>query len=217
MSNRNPNTLMSVPDEQFDYLFKIVLIGDCGTGKTCIVQRLKSGNFIERHGNTIGVDFSMKTLIVDGKRVKLQIWDTAGQERFRTITQSYYRSANGVIIVYDITKRSTFLSLQKWIEEVRRYTSSNVIVSLIGNKCDLTDQREVEADEPKSFCRYVPEIMFVMETSAKDNTNVEDTFRSLATELKRQHDKSEGPHPDQDSVVLGESHSISRCQPCRSS
>lgn len=76
------------------------------------------------------------------------------------------------------------MSLQKWIEEVRRYTSSNVIVSLIGNKCDLTEQREVESDEPKSFCRYVPEIMFVMETSAKDNTNVEDTFRSLATELK---------------------------------
>lgn len=132
MTSRNPNTLMSVPDDQFDYLFKIVLIGDCGTGKTCIVQRLKSGNFIERHGNTIGVDFSMKTLIVDGKKVKvspfylifsralpfalvakphklyeaaniiimlqLQIWDTAGQERFRTITQSYYRSANGVII-----------------------------------------------------------------------------------------------------------------------
>lgn len=86
--------------------------------------------------------------------------------------------------MYDITKRTTFLSLQKWIEEVRRYTSSNVIVSLIGNKCDLTDQREVEPDEPQSFCRYVPEIMFVMETSAKDNTNVEDTFRSLATELK---------------------------------
>lgn len=88
------------------------------------------------------------------------------------------------ISVYDITKRSTFLSLQKWIEEVRRYTSSNVIVSLIGNKCDLTEQREVEPDEPKSFCRYIPEIMFVLETSAKDNTNIEDTFRGLATELK---------------------------------
>lgn len=73
MSSRNPNTLMSVPDEQFDYLFKIVLIGDCGTGKTCIVQRLKSGNFIERHGNTIGVDFSMKTLVVDGKKVKVSL------------------------------------------------------------------------------------------------------------------------------------------------
>lgn len=99
MASRNPQTLMAVPaEEQFDFLFKIVLIGDCGTGKTCIVQRFKTGNYIERHGNTIGVDFSMKTITVDGKQVKLQIWDTAGQERFRTITQSYYRSANGVII-----------------------------------------------------------------------------------------------------------------------
>lgn len=106
----------------------------------------------------------------------------------RLILRLINRNCNNLIFpVYDITKRSTFLSLQKWIEEVRRYTSSNVIVSLIGNKCDLPEQREVEPDEPQSFCRYVPEIMFVMETSAKDNTNVEDTFRSLATELKVRH------------------------------
>lgn len=121
MSNRNPNTLLAVPSEDtFDFLFKVVLIGDCGTGKTCVVQRFKTGNYIESHGNTIGVDFSMKTISIDGKKVKvshanrgtgaiqidildsvffqIQIWDTAGQERFRTITQSYYRSANGVII-----------------------------------------------------------------------------------------------------------------------
>lgn len=126
MSGRNPNTLLAVPNEDtFDFLFKVVLIGDCGTGKTCVVQRFKTGNYTENHGNTIGVDFSMKTINVDGKKVKvshcfihsssenifgsyhtlmtsffcqIQIWDTAGQERFRTITQSYYRSANGVII-----------------------------------------------------------------------------------------------------------------------
>nr|XP_024218749.1 ras-related protein Rab-43 [Halyomorpha halys] len=119
-------------DDNFDFLFKIVLIGDCGAGKTSVVQRFKTGNFVERHGNTIGVDFSMKSVTIDGKKVKLQIWDTAGQERFRTITQSYYRSANGVIIVYDITKRSSFLNLQRWIEEVRRYTASNVLLILIG-------------------------------------------------------------------------------------
>ncbi|KAI8120933.1 Ras-related protein Rab-43 [Lucilia cuprina] len=95
MTARNPQTLMALPsDESFDFLFKVVLIGDAGTGKTCIVERFKTGNFIERHGNTIGVDFSMKTINIEGKLVKLQIWDTAGQERFRTITQSYYRSAN---------------------------------------------------------------------------------------------------------------------------
>lgn len=215
MSSRNPNTLMSISsDDHFDYLFKIVLIGDCGTGKTCIVQRLKSGNFIERHGNTIGVDFSMKTLVIDGKKVKLQIWDTAGQERFRTITQSYYRSANGVIIVYDITKRSTFLSLQKWIEEVRRYTSSTSILLLIGNKCDLKSQTEVEFAEAEAMCRYVPEIMFVMETSAKDNTNVEDAFRCLATELKRRHDNSECQPETEDNVTLSDGRAVSKCSVC---
>uniref|UniRef100_A0A1B0CHW2 Uncharacterized protein n=2 Tax=Lutzomyia longipalpis TaxID=7200 RepID=A0A1B0CHW2_LUTLO len=112
MTTRNPHTLMAMSvDDTFDFLFKIVLIGDCGVGKSCVVERFKSGNFVERHGNTIGVDFSMKTINIEGKKIKLQIWDTAGQERFRTITQSYYRSANGVIIVYDITKRSSFLNL----------------------------------------------------------------------------------------------------------
>jgi len=91
-------------DEVFDYLFKIVVVGDCGIGKTSLVQRFKSGMFTERYTNTIGVDFAMKTVLIDGKRIKLQIWDTAGQERFRTITQSYYRSANGVLLGNKIFK-----------------------------------------------------------------------------------------------------------------
>ncbi|XP_052872625.1 ras-related protein Rab-43 isoform X2 [Anopheles cruzii] len=185
-ANQSPTSLITTNEESFDFLFKIVLIGDCGTGKTCIVQRFKSGNFIESHGNTIGVDFSMKAVTVDDKKVK--IWDTAGQERFRTITQSYYRSANGVIIVYDITKRSSFLSLQRWIDEVRRYTASNVMIFVIGNKSDLDSIREVEFSEAQNMCQYIPEVMFVMETSAKDNRFVEDAFMTLATELKRRHD-----------------------------
>lgn len=120
-------------DDNFDYLFKIVMIGDCGVGKTCVVQRFKSGTYVERHGNTIGVDFAMRTLTIGKKRVKLQIWDTAGQERFRTITQSYYRSAHGVIMAYDITKKCTFLHLPQWVEEVRNCTASDVPVLLIGN------------------------------------------------------------------------------------
>ncbi|EAT40760.1 AAEL007525-PA [Aedes aegypti] len=209
MSVRNPTTLMSITNEEsFDFLFKIVLIGDCGTGKTCIVQRFKSGNFIESHGNTIGVDFSMKAVTVDGKKVKLQIWDTAGQERFRTITQSYYRSANGVIIVYDITKRSSFLNLQRWIDEVRRYTASNVMIFVIGNKCDLDAIREVEFAEAQTMCQYIPEIMFVMETSAKDNRNIEDAFMTLATELKRRHDNISADDTT-DGITLGQSMSLS--------
>ncbi|EDW17224.1 ras-related protein Rab-43 [Drosophila mojavensis] len=212
MTARNPQTLMALPNEEnFDFLFKIVLIGDCCTGKTSILQRFKTGNYVERHGNTIGVDFSMKTIEVEGKQVKLQIWDTAGQERFRTITQSYYRANNGVIIVYDITKRATFANLQKWIEEVRRYTASNVLIILIGNKCDLESEREVDFEEARQMCQYIPEILFVMETSAKENTNVEDAFRCLATELKRQHDSSNVQALDENTVQLGQSKPLKSC------
>ena len=119
-------------EESFDYLFKIVFVGDMGIGKTCVVQRFKNGTYIEKQGTTIGVDFTMKTLIVDGKRVKLQIWDTGGQERFRTITQSYYRSANGIILCYDITCRQSFESLIRWMDDVSKFAVPNVVKVLIG-------------------------------------------------------------------------------------
>ncbi|KDR21424.1 ras-related protein Rab-43 [Zootermopsis nevadensis] len=215
MSIRTSSSLVNSGDDSFDYLFKIVLIGDCGAGKTCVVQRFKSGTYVERHFNTIGVDFSMKTVIVDGKRVKLQIWDTAGQERFRTITQSYYRSAHGVILVYDITKRSSFLSLQRWIEEVRRYTASNAMLIVVGNKCDLESLREVEFAEAEVMSVYIPEILFVLEASAKENTNIDDAFMRLATKLKRRHGAS--PYSigtDEDTVKLGEGKSLTRCSGC---
>ncbi|XP_049826419.1 ras-related protein Rab-43 [Aethina tumida] len=215
MTTRNPSTLMTIPNEEsFDFLFKIVLIGDCGTGKTCVVQRFKNGTFIERHGNTIGVDFSMKTVMVDGKKVKLQIWDTAGQERFRTITQSYYRSANGVIIVYDITKRSSLLSVARWVEEVRRYSGNSVLLALVGNKADLETLREVEFEEAETMSQYMPEVLFVLEASAKDNSNIEEAFMCLATELKRRHDNGMLDQDDEDTVRLGESRSVTRCSSC---
>uniref|UniRef100_A0A336KYG1 Ras-related protein Rab-43 n=1 Tax=Culicoides sonorensis TaxID=179676 RepID=A0A336KYG1_CULSO len=212
--NQKPLTIASLTqtDDNFDFLFKVVLIGDCGTGKTCIVQRFKNGNWIEKHNNTIGVDFSIKTINVDGKRVKLQIWDTAGQERFRTITQSYYRSANGVIIVYDITKRQSYVNLQRWIDEVRRYTASNVILALVGNKCDLEGDRQVDPAEVAAMCELIPEIMFSIETSAKDNTNIENVFQNLAKELKMRNDKT--PVDDTaNGIRLGEGRSIggSKC------
>ncbi|XP_046809107.1 ras-related protein Rab-43 [Lucilia cuprina] len=214
MTARNPQTLMALPsDESFDFLFKVVLIGDAGTGKTCIVERFKTGNFIERHGNTIGVDFSMKTINIEGKLVKLQIWDTAGQERFRTITQSYYRSANGVILVYDITSRESFSNLQKWIEEVRRYTASSVMLIVVGNKCDLEDEREVEFEEAQQMCQYIPEVLLVMETSAKENRNVDDAFVTLASELKRRIDTSirQEENADDEAIKLGHSKPLRQC------
>ncbi|XP_010629965.1 ras-related protein Rab-19 isoform X3 [Fukomys damarensis] len=107
-------------DEDMDYLFKVILIGDSNVGKTCVVQHFRSGVYTETQQNTIGVDFTVHSLDIDGKRVKMQVWDTAGQERFRTITQSYYRSAHAAIIAYDLTRRSTFESVPHWIHEPSR-------------------------------------------------------------------------------------------------
>ncbi|XP_053456332.1 ras-related protein Rab-43 [Nycticebus coucang] len=174
------------PDEQYDFLFKLVLVGDASVGKTCVVQRFKTGAFSERQGSTIGVDFTMKTLEIQGKRVKLQIWDTAGQERFRTITQSYYRSANGAILAYDITKRSSFLSVPHWIEDVRKYAGSNIVQLLIGNKSDLSELREVTLAEAQSLAEHY-DILCAIETSAKDSSNVEEAFLRVATELIMRH------------------------------
>ncbi|KAI6215955.1 hypothetical protein M3Y94_00445800 [Aphelenchoides besseyi] len=174
-------------DESFDYLFKIVLIGDIGIGKTCVVQRFKNGTFIEKQGTTIGVDFTMKTVIIDGKRIKLQIWDTGGQERFRTITQSYYRSANGIILCYDITCRQSFDALHRWIEDVSKFAVPNVAKILIGTKEDLTDQRVVDADDGMNLCRSHNMIDF-MEVSSKNNVNVDAVFTKLASQLKAQYD-----------------------------
>uniref|UniRef100_A0A7N8YIR1 Ras-related protein Rab-19-like n=1 Tax=Mastacembelus armatus TaxID=205130 RepID=A0A7N8YIR1_9TELE len=116
-------------------MLNIILIGDSNVGKTCVVQNFKSGIFSERQQNTIGVDFTVRTVDIQGKKVKMQVWDTAGQERFRTITQSYYRSAHGAMIAYDITRSSTFDSVVHWIKEVELYGAANVVLVLIGESC----------------------------------------------------------------------------------
>ncbi|XP_010615888.1 ras-related protein Rab-43 isoform X1 [Fukomys damarensis] len=118
--------------------------------------------------------------------LQLQIWDTAGQERFRTITQSYYRSANGAILAYDITKRSTFLSVPHWIEDVRKYAGSSIVQLLIGNKSDLAELREVQLAEAQSLAEHY-DILCAIETSAKDSSNVEEAFVRVATELIMRH------------------------------
>eukprot|EP00731_Ephydatia_muelleri_P000214 Em0001g214a len=170
-------------DESFDYLFKVVLIGDSSVGKTCIVQRFKHGTYVEKHGNTIGVDFTIKTVDVDGKRVKLQIWDTAGQERFRTITQSYYRSAHGVLVVYDITNAESFDHVIHWLEDVKKYTGLDVHIVLVGTKLDLAVHhphlRQVTQEEVLALAKS-RHITHTLETSAKENTNVDACFNAMA-------------------------------------
>ncbi|KAI9180673.1 hypothetical protein LWI28_007078 [Acer negundo] len=167
---------------EYDYLFKLLLIGDSGVGKSCLLLRFADDSYVDSYISTIGVDFKIRTVEQDGKTVKLQIWDTAGQERFRTITSSYYRGAHGIIIVYDVTDQESFNNVKQWLNEIDRYASDTVNKILVGNKCDLTDNRVVSYETAKAFADEIG-IPF-METSAKDSTNVEQAFMAMAASIK---------------------------------
>jgi len=167
---------------EYDYLFKLLLIGDSGVGKSCLLLRFADHTYTESYISTIGVDFKIRTIDLDGKTIKLQIWDTAGQERFRTITSSYYRGAHGIIVVYDVTDMESFNNVKQWLNEIDRYAVENVCKLLVGNKCDQASKRQVEMETAKDFAEKL-EIPF-LETSAKAATNVEKAFLTMAAEIK---------------------------------
>ncbi|KAI0736949.1 GTP-binding protein ypt1 [Fomitopsis betulina] len=167
---------------EYDYLFKLLLIGDSGVGKSCLLLRFADDTYTESYISTIGVDFKIRTIELEGKTVKLQIWDTAGQERFRTITSSYYRGAHGIIVVYDVTDNDTFTNVKQWLQEIDRYASEGVNKLLVGNKSDLTSKKVVEYSAAKEFADQL-NIPF-LETSAKNATNVEQAFLTMAKQIK---------------------------------
>jgi len=169
-------------DPQYDYLFKLLLIGDSGVGKSCLLLRFADDTYTESYISTIGVDFKIRTIEEDGKTVKLQIWDTAGQERFRTITSSYYRGAHGIIIVYDVTDRESFNNVKNWMLEIEKYAMESVNKLLVGNKSDLTSKKVVTYDEGKELADSF-QIGFV-ETSARMSQNVEQAFHLMASQIK---------------------------------
>ncbi|XP_013780234.1 ras-related protein Rab-30-like [Limulus polyphemus] len=175
--------------EDYKFLFKVVLIGNAGVGKTCIVRRFTQGLFPPGQGATIGVDFLIKTVQVDGEKVKLQIWDTAGQERFRSITQSYYRSAHALILVYEISSQSTFDCLHMWLKEIEQFANPKVLRALVGNKMDRKD-REVPNQIGKEFAKA--HNMYFIETSAKDSDNVEKLFLEVAARLTEEAKATRG-------------------------
>ncbi|KAH6763433.1 Rab GTPase-like A1I protein [Perilla frutescens var. hirtella] len=168
-------------DEECDYLFKAVLIGDSAVGKSNLLSRFARDEFCLESKPTIGVEFAYRNIRVGDKLIKAQIWDTAGQERFRAITSSYYRGALGALLVYDITRRSTFESLRKWLKELREFGSPEMVVVLVGNKSDLTRSREVNLEDGQSLAQL--EDLSFMETSAKENLNVEDAFLQMINRI----------------------------------
>ncbi|KAG5002253.1 hypothetical protein AAZX31_08G335300 [Glycine max] len=164
-----------------EYLFKIVLIGDSAVGKSNLLSRFARNEFDSNSKATIGVEFQTQLVEIDGKEIKAQIWDTAGQERFRAVTSAYYRGAVGALVVYDISRRGTFDSIKRWLQELTTQNDSTVARMLVGNKCDLENIREVSTEEGKSLAEE--EGLFFMETSALDATNVQTAFEIVIREI----------------------------------
>ncbi|XP_073177459.1 ras-related protein Rab-4B isoform X2 [Lepidochelys kempii] len=164
--------------ESYDFLFKFLVIGSAGTGKSCLLHQFIENKFKQDSNHTIGVEFGSKVVNVGGKTVKLQIWDTAGQERFRSVTRSYYRGAAGALLVYDITSRETYNALTNWLTDARTLASPSIVIILCGNKKDLDADREVTFLEASRFAQE-NELMF-LETSALTGENVEEAFLKCA-------------------------------------
>ena len=171
---------------QYDLLVKLLLIGDSGVGKSAILTRFADDSFTQSFITTIGIDFKIRTIIIDGKRIKLQIWDTAGQERFKTITTAYYRGAMGILLVYDVTNEQSFASVDNWMAAIQQHASESVNKVLLGNKADtsgpLVSKRVVDTSRGQALAAQHGIRFF--ETSAKNGINVEESFSTIARDIK---------------------------------
>ncbi|KAL6068729.1 hypothetical protein STEG23_029892, partial [Scotinomys teguina] len=176
-----PAPPVSAMAKAYDHLFKLLLIGDSGVGKTCLIIRFADDNFNSTYISTIGIDFKIRTVEIEGKRIKLQVWDTAGQERFKTITTAYYRGAMGIILVYDITDEKSFENIQNWMKSIKENASAGVERLLLGNKCDMEAKRKVQKEQADKLAREHGIRFF--ETSAKSSMNVHEAFNSLARDI----------------------------------
>ncbi|CAK4439920.1 unnamed protein product [Aphanomyces euteiches] len=168
--------------DSYDHLFKLLLVGDAGVGKSSMLLRFTEDTFDDHLQSTIGVDFKVKMITVDGKRIKMTIWDTAGQERFRTLTSSYYRGAQGIVLVYDVARRDTFENLDAWLQEVEVYSPANgrdVVKLLVGNKIDK--ERAVSRKEGEAWARTKG--MLFVESSAKTKTGIQQVFNEVVQKI----------------------------------
>ncbi|KAI9303632.1 GTP-binding protein [Cunninghamella echinulata] len=165
-------------DDEYDYLFKLVLIGDSGVGKSNLLSRFTTNEFNLESKSTIGVEFATKNIEIEKHTIKAQIWDTSGQERYRAITGAYYRGAVGALLVYDITRQTSFQNVTHWLKELREHADPNIVIMLVGNKLDLSEtNRAVTTEEGGALAEQ--EGFLFMETSALDATNVENAFATV--------------------------------------
>jgi len=187
---------------QYSYLFKFIIIGDEAVGKTCLLLQFTDKRYRTTHQVTVGVEFGSRTVDIAGKMIKLQCWDTAGQDRFRSIIRSYYRGAAGALLVYDITRRDSFEHISNWLQEARANADPELVITLVGNKCDEVQKRQVSYEEGHAFAhRYG---LYFLETSAVTGHMVDEAF-TVTAKLVYQKNMQSQPY-DQSSGSGGGSH-----------
>jgi small GTP-binding protein len=176
-----------------EIVYKVLLLGDSSVGKTCFLLRYCDKSFQDVHLSTIGLDYRLKSMTLkNNKNIKLQIWDTAGQDRFRAITKNYYKGANGIILIYDVTNMQTYENVKNWISQIKEEASPNVIIYLVGNKIDVPDeQRLIKAEDGQKIADEFN--LPFKEASAKDGTNVNEIFQELLEEIDEKYAKIEVP------------------------
>ena len=173
-------------EKRVEILYKVLLLGDWSVGKTCLLMRYMDNTFTEMHLSTIGIDSKVKIVnLKEGLDAKIQIWDTAGQERYKTIAKSYIKGANGILLVYDVTKRNSFEGIKNWVKQIKDLVSSRVNVVLIGNKIDLEDKREVKTEEGEQLGKEFNYQFF--ETTAKDGVNINEAFEALIKSIAEKY------------------------------
>ena len=165
------------------YFFKCVIVGDPGVGKTNLMNRFTKDEFSTSNKTTVGIDFSTRQIEHDGLTIEAHVWDTAGQEKYKAVTAAYYRGAMGVLLVYDITKRSSFENCEQWLRELRTHADPSIVAMLVGNKCDLRHQQQVDVEDAKDFAE--DNNLAFIETSARDATNVDLAFETILIEIYR--------------------------------
>lgn len=176
---------------------KILLVGNSAVGKTCMLLRYSDNQFNPDFLSTIGLDFKVKHMTIDEKPIKLQVWDTAGQEQFRTITQSFLRGADGILLCYDLTNKTSFEQISDWMESIHNCAATTVDIFIVGNKCDLVDKREITEEMIEGMkAKYNCECF---ETSACTGQGINETFEKMANVIKKRKDAE--PQKQQNNVV----------------
>ena len=173
--------------DEFDIIFKIVLIGDSGVGKTNLLGRYLKKEYKEETKATVGVEFGEKKYELNGLKIKAQIWDTAGQERYKAITSMYYKGAKGALIVFDLSSKNTFQNVEKWYNEIKKTSDPNINLILIGNKSDLKDKRQISTEEGENKAKEMN--VAYLETSALNADNVDKAFDLLIQEITKKMKK----------------------------